>query len=119
MASINTRVVRRSNALQGWAYGRGLRYREAMGIGGRRWSGGSRRPALAAGVGALLAGLAFPPDPAVLDRVLPVPGRGTGREGARAPGFFKIDIHARTSERPRATSATSRRRATRATRRRR
>jgi short subunit dehydrogenase-like uncharacterized protein len=25
MASINTRVVRRSNALQGWAYGRGLR----------------------------------------------------------------------------------------------
>ena len=33
MASINTRVVRRSNALQEWAYGRRLRYREAMGMG--------------------------------------------------------------------------------------
>ena len=33
MAAINTRVVRRSNALQDWAYGRRLRYREAMGMG--------------------------------------------------------------------------------------
>ena len=28
MAGINTRAVRRSNALQGWAYGRRFRYRE-------------------------------------------------------------------------------------------
>jgi short subunit dehydrogenase-like uncharacterized protein len=33
MASINTRVVRRSNALQGWAYGRRFRYREVRGFG--------------------------------------------------------------------------------------
>ena len=31
MAGINTRVVRRSNALQGWAYGRRFRYREVTG----------------------------------------------------------------------------------------
>jgi short subunit dehydrogenase-like uncharacterized protein len=33
MAGINTRVVRRSNALQGWAYGRRFRYREVTGFG--------------------------------------------------------------------------------------
>ena len=30
MGTVNTRVVRRSNALQGHAYGRRLRYRELM-----------------------------------------------------------------------------------------
>ncbi|MGH2864128.1 MAG: saccharopine dehydrogenase family protein, partial [Solirubrobacteraceae bacterium] len=33
MGTINTRVVRRSNALQDWAYGRRFRYREVMGFG--------------------------------------------------------------------------------------
>ena len=33
MAGFNTRVVRRSNALQGWAYGRRFRYREVTGFG--------------------------------------------------------------------------------------
>ena len=36
MAGINTRVVRRSNALQGWAYGRRFRYREVTGFGAGR-----------------------------------------------------------------------------------
>ena len=35
MGSINTRAVRRSNALQGWAYGPRFRYREVMGFGSR------------------------------------------------------------------------------------
>jgi short subunit dehydrogenase-like uncharacterized protein len=33
MASINTRVVRRSNALRDWAYGRQFRYQEVTGFG--------------------------------------------------------------------------------------
>ncbi len=33
MALYNTRCVRRSNALQGWAYGRGFRYTEALSTG--------------------------------------------------------------------------------------
>src|ERR1022692_3746753 len=33
MAGLNTRVVRRGNALQGWAYGRWFRYREVTGFG--------------------------------------------------------------------------------------
>ena len=37
MASYNTRIVRRSNALNGWAYGRSFRYREVMGFGPTRW----------------------------------------------------------------------------------
>lgn len=33
LAPYNTRVVRRSNALQGWAYGRRFRYAETMSVG--------------------------------------------------------------------------------------
>ena len=33
MASFNTRIVRRSNALRVHAYGRGFRYSEVMGVG--------------------------------------------------------------------------------------
>jgi len=95
MASINTRVVRRSNALQGWAYGRRFRYREVMSVGD-----GPLAPVKGAGVvaglGGLVAGLSFGPTRAVLDRVLPSPGDGPG-EAARRKGFFRIDLHARTS----------------------
>jgi short subunit dehydrogenase-like uncharacterized protein len=94
MASINTRVVRRSNALQGWAYGRRFRYREVMafgsGIGGRL-----RALAVATGVGGLSFGLTLPPTRFVLDRVLPDPGEGPKEELVRK-GFFKFEIHART-----------------------
>ena len=95
MAQFNTRVVRRSNALLGWAYGRKLRYREVMGFGG------PLAPALAAGtaagMGALLVGLQLGPTAALLDRVLPSPGEGPG-ERARERGHFSIETHARTAE---------------------
>ena len=95
MAGLNTRVVRRSNALQGWAYGRRFRYREVTGFGP-----GPAAPlqaaALAAGVKALTAGLAFPPSRALLGAVLPRPGQGPGDKTRRA-GFFRIQIHTRTS----------------------
>jgi len=95
MAAINTRNVRRSNALQDWAYGRRFRYRETMGMGSG-FAGRAKGTALAGGVGALVGGLGFGPTRAVLDRVLPKPGEGPSAE-ARAKGFFKIDIHARTA----------------------
>ena len=95
MSSINTRVVRRSNALQGWVYGPRFRYREVMGFGS-----GPAAPllagALAGGVGALAVGLSVPPVRAVLDRVLPSPGEGPS-ERRRDGGFFRIEIHTRTS----------------------
>ena len=52
---------------------------------GRRASRGrAKATALAGGVGALVGGLSFGPTRTVLDRVLPVPGRGPERGGARA-----------------------------------
>jgi len=94
MGGINTRVVRRSNALQGWAYGRGLRYRETMSTGSGP-VGRVKATGVAGGVIALTAGLGFGPARMVLDRVLPSPGDGPD-EDARRSGFFRIDVHART-----------------------
>jgi short subunit dehydrogenase-like uncharacterized protein len=95
MAGINTRVVRRSNALQGWAYGRRFRYREVT-----RFGTGPAAPLLGAAASAALkaaeAGLAFGPSRAVLGKLLPAPGQGPG-EKTRRTGLFRIQIHTRTS----------------------
>src|SRR5260370_12209927 len=95
MAGLNTRVVRRSNALQGWTYGRRFRYREITGFGP---SPVARVPAaaLASALKALAAGLAFQPSRALLGRFLPAPGQGPG-EKTRRTGFFRMQIHTRTS----------------------
>jgi len=95
MSAINTRAVRRSNALQGWAYGPRFRYREVMGFGSGPL-GAAQAGALAGGVGALAAGLSIGPTRALLDRVLPSPGEGPSAK-QRERGFFAIEIHARTS----------------------
>jgi short subunit dehydrogenase-like uncharacterized protein len=95
MAGLNTRVVRRSNGLQGWAYGRRFRYREVTGFGA-----GPAAPALAVAASAAMkgaeAGLAFGPSRAVLSKLLPSPGQGPG-ERTRRTGYFRIQIHTRTS----------------------
>jgi len=95
MGSVNTRVVRRSNALQGHVYGRELRYRELM-LGGGLPFGPARAAAIAGGIGALVAGLSLSPTRKLLDRLLPDPGEGPSAE-ARDRGFFHIDVHGRTS----------------------
>ena len=95
MAMVNTRVVRRSNALQDWAYGRRFRYRETTATGAGP-TGRVKALGLTGGLGALVAGLSFPPTRKLLDRVLPSPGEGPGEE-ARRNGFFTIDVHTRTS----------------------
>jgi len=95
MASFNTRIVRRSNALTGWSYGRGLRYREVMGVG-RSPAAPVLAGAVAVGLGALLGGLAFPPTRFVLDRVLPAPGQGPS-EKARDNGHFRVEVTASTT----------------------
>lgn len=95
MASFNTRIVRRSNALLGWAYGRRFRYREVTGFG----TGPAARVRALAVTGALtavLAGVALPPSRAMLRPLLPKPGQGPG-EKARRTGFFRMEVHARTS----------------------
>lgn len=95
MASYNTRIVRRSNALTGWDYGKSFRYREVMSVGTSPVSpvlaGG-----VAAGLGALVLGLSFPPTRFLLDKVLPAPGEGPS-ESSRERGFFTIDLYTTTT----------------------
>lgn len=94
MASYNTRVVRRTNALRDWAYGKQFRYSEVMSVGSSVVS-----PVLA---GALSAGLfvgvsAMTVLPGkVLDRILPKPGSGPS-EKAREKGHFTVDLYTLTT----------------------
>lgn len=87
MARINTRVVRRSNALMDFAYGRGFRYAEVMSTGKGR-KGAALAAAITAGLGGFVAALSFGPSRRLLQkRVLPAPGEGPDRE-KRESGFF-------------------------------
>jgi short subunit dehydrogenase-like uncharacterized protein len=94
MASANTRIVRRSNALQDWAYGRSLRYGEVMGTG-RGPAGAVIAGATALGLRVFGAALALPPTRKLLDRVLPSPGAGPS-EAARRSGWFRSQVTAST-----------------------
>ena len=58
MAAVNTKVVRRSHALQGYPYGRDFRYQEAVMTGGGP-AGWAKAAALTAGIGGLVLGASF------------------------------------------------------------
>ncbi|PRY44352.1 short subunit dehydrogenase-like uncharacterized protein [Geodermatophilus tzadiensis] len=105
MAPFNTRIVRRSNALQEWSYGRNMRYGEAMSAG-RGLPGALAAAGITTGLAAGLGALAFAPTRALLDRVLPAPGSGPS-EAAREKGFFRMVVDAATEggRRYRATAA--------------
>lgn len=87
MASVNTRVVRRSNALLGYEYGRDFRYGEVSATGdGVR--GALRAGALTAGLGGFVALAAVGPTRKLLQRtVLPAPGQGPD-QATREAGYF-------------------------------
>lgn len=94
MASINTRIVRRSNAVLGWPYGRDFRYAEVTGFG-PGLKGRLAATSIAAGLGAFVAGLSWSPTRSLLQRLaLPDPGEGPDR-AAREAGFFQIRLHGR------------------------
>ena len=96
MASINTRVVRRSSALLDWAYGRKFRYREVSGYGPGR-AGALRAASVTAALGAMAAGLSSPRIRRLLvGRLLPGPGQGPS-EQTRRNGRFRMEIHTWTS----------------------
>jgi len=95
MARYNTRVVRRSNALTDWSYGRELRFEERIALGG-----GPLAPVLAhvGAVGQSLAETAMGSDRirGVLDRVLPKPGEGPSAK-TRERGWFRADFRTTTT----------------------
>jgi short subunit dehydrogenase-like uncharacterized protein len=94
MASFNTRIVRRSNALQDWAYGRGLRYGESMSAG-RGITGAFTAAGVTTGLAAAMGVLAFGPTRALADRVLPAPGTGPS-ESVQRRGWFRMVVDAGT-----------------------
>ena len=94
MAAFNTRIVRRSNALQGWAYGRELRYSEVMGTG-RGPLGAVAAAGVSAGLFAFLAAMTRPPHPRPARPRAPRPGhraeRGDPRTWVVPDGGRRLD----------------------------
>lgn len=89
MAGINTRVVRRSHALQGYPYGKEFRYHEAT-ITGSGLSGRLKANAVTAALGGFMVAASAGFSRGLLERfVLPEPGEGPD-ETARMNGYFNL-----------------------------
>lgn len=89
MAAVNTRVVRRSNALTGYSYGKSFRYEEAV-MTGRGPAGLLRAVSMTATLGGFLAAASLKPGRALMGKLfLPQPGEGPSEE-ARESGYFDI-----------------------------
>ncbi|OBI66828.1 trans-acting enoyl reductase family protein [Mycobacterium sp. E796] len=98
MAPYNTRIVRRSNALLDWAYGRRFRYDENMSFGSSALA--PVASAIVTGVGNATFGLGsryfrFLPR-RLVERVVPKPGTGPS-EKTRERGYYRIETYTTTT----------------------
>ncbi len=96
MAQINTRVVRRSNALLGHPYGRDFRYAERT-VFPRGTRGMLLAHGLAAGYRAVMQLGRTAPTRALLQKVLPAAGAGPTR-AQREAGYFRISVRGRAQD---------------------
>jgi short subunit dehydrogenase-like uncharacterized protein len=98
MAATNTRIVRRSNALLDYAYGRGFEYAEQMSLG--RSVAAPVAAAMATGGNAAVVGLGsryFGRLPRKLvERIAPKPGTGPS-ERAREQGHYTVETYTTTT----------------------
>ena len=98
MAAVNTRIVRRSNALLGYAYGRRLEYAEQMSMG--RSLAAPVAAAMAAGGNAATMALGsryFDRLPSrLVERIAPKPGTGPS-ERAREQGHYTVETYTTTT----------------------
>jgi short subunit dehydrogenase-like uncharacterized protein len=90
MAAINTRVVRRTNALLGYAYGKDFRYSEAMSFG-KGPSGWLTAMGVTAGMAGFAGVVGVPPLRSLAKRALPGPGEGPSKK-ARDGGRFTSQL---------------------------
>ena len=90
MASVNTRVVRRSNALLGFPYGKQLRYSEVTGMK-KGVRAGLKAAALTAGLGLFVGSLMFGATRKLVESRLPKPGEGPSEE-TRKNGFLRVRV---------------------------
>ncbi|MEM7278983.1 MAG: saccharopine dehydrogenase NADP-binding domain-containing protein [Pseudomonadota bacterium] len=91
MATVNTKVVRRSNALMNYPYGRDFRYSEStlMGKGAAGWM---KATGLTAGLGGFMLAANVGPLRKLMNKtMLPQPGEGPNRE-ERENGFYNIKM---------------------------
>jgi len=91
MAGINTKVVRRTNALLGYAYGKAFRYDEAI-LMGAGPLGLAKAVATSVGTAAMMGAMRIGPLRRAVSGRLPQPGDGPSKQ-KREAGFF--DIHLR------------------------
>lgn len=97
MAGINTRVVHRSNALQGYGYSKEFKYDEAM-MTGAGFKGRLTAMGLASGMAGFLVGAALPPTRWVLEKfVVPKPGEGPS-ETCQQRGSYDLRFYGTTSK---------------------
>jgi len=98
MAPYNTRIVRRSNALLGWAYGRRFRYSEHMSLGASVVA--PMASAIVTGAGNVMFGLGsryFRLLPRrLVERLAPKPGTGPS-EAARERGYYQTETYTATT----------------------
>jgi short subunit dehydrogenase-like uncharacterized protein len=92
MAGVDTKVVRRTNALLGHAYGQGFRYDEGVlcGPGPRGWA---KATSTAAGTAGGMAAMAVGPLRRAIGGRLPQPGEGPSK-AKREAGHFEIEFWA-------------------------
>ncbi len=97
MASINTRVVHRTNHLMGAPYGKDFKYDEAM-MTGPGLSGRLRAFGMAAGLGGFMVASAFKTTRHLLERyVVPKPGEGPSPQ-SQERGLYDLRFMGETSQ---------------------
>ena len=95
MAAINTKVVHRSNALQGHRYGEHFCYDETQ-LTGNGVKGRLAAIAFASGLGGFMAAAALAPTRNLLERfVVPKPGEGPSPKAQRE-GYYDIRLFGKT-----------------------
>lgn len=90
MESINTRIVRRTNALRSYAWGKDFDYTETtkLGEGAGAFLKGQ---AMRAGIGGFVAAALTKPTRKLVSKLLPEVGGGPSKED-RDNGFFKVEL---------------------------
>lgn len=98
MAAVDTRVVRRTNALLDDRYGRSFRYDEAT-LTGRGPAGLAKATAMTLALGGAMAAMRLAPVRRLAARRLPAPGDGPSRE-QRENGYFDVRLWAQHPSEP-------------------
>ncbi|ORA13843.1 saccharopine dehydrogenase family protein [Mycobacterium asiaticum] len=98
MAPYNTRIVRRSNALLDWAYGRQFRYTETMSVGSSPLAPVASAAMTGFGNAMFAVGSRFfhRLPSGLVERVVPKPGSGPS-EATRERGFYKVETYTTTT----------------------